>query len=78
MNDSGININSREAVCILIDSFAGKLGNWAAKNAPLINSLNFVRTLGALTDVSYGCEKDLVALEYLHLQSLIKLDGSEL
>jgi hypothetical protein len=74
LNDSGININSRETVCILVDSFAEKLGNWAAQNDPLINSVNCVRTLGLLLDVSYGCKENLAASEYFHPHYLIKLD----
>ena len=34
-----VNVYSREAVSILVDSFAGKLGSWASDNAKLINEL---------------------------------------
>jgi hypothetical protein len=42
-----IDVNSREAVGILVDSFVGKLGSWASDNAKFINELNRISALGA-------------------------------
>ena len=70
--DAGINVNSREAVCILVDSFAGKLGRWASDNAELINELRTVSTLGAFLDVSYAV-KENEGVGYFHLRSLLEL-----
>jgi hypothetical protein len=72
--DAGINVNSREAVCILVDSFAGKLGTWASEKATLINELNTISALGAFMEVNYIINEDLAASEYVHLQYLIELN----
>jgi hypothetical protein len=40
-----IDVDSRETVGILVDSFAKKLGSWASDNAKLINDLNTVSGL---------------------------------
>ena len=72
--DAGINVKSREAVRILVDSFAGKLGNRASKKATLINELNSTSTLEAFMEVGYIFNEDLTTSEYLHLYSLIELD----
>jgi hypothetical protein len=72
--DAGINVNSREVVCILVDSFAGKLGTWASETTTLINELKSISALGAFTEVNYKINEDLAASEYVHLQYLIRLD----
>ncbi len=72
--NAGINVNSREAVRILVNSFAGKLGRWAFDNASLINELNTLSALGAFMEVSYVINEDLAAAEYFNLLFLIDLD----
>ena len=69
-----IDINFREAVGILVDSFAEKLGSWASDNDKLINELNTVSALGAFIKHDYTITEDLVEAECFHLHSLIKLD----
>jgi hypothetical protein len=74
LNDSGINVNSREVECVFVDSFARKLVCWAFNNATMINGLNTVSTLRAFVDVSYIIKENIVASECHHLHYLIKLD----
>ncbi len=72
--NAGIDVNSREVVRILVNSFAGKLGRWASDNAPLINELNTLSALGSFMEVSYVINEDLAAAEYFNLLSLNDLD----
>ncbi len=74
ITNPGINVNSRAAVRILVNSFAGKLGKWASDNAALINELNTLSALGAFVEVSYAINEDLAAAEYFNLLSLIDLE----
>ena len=74
ITNPGINVNSRAAVRILVNSFAGKLGKWASDNASLVNELNTLQALGAFTEVSYVVNEDLAVAEYYNLLSLIGLD----
>jgi hypothetical protein len=70
--DAGINANSREAVCILVDFFVGKLGSWASNNATKINEFNTISALGAFMEVSYIIYENITTTEYFHPHSLIK------
>ncbi len=74
ITNAGINVNSRVAVRILVNSFAGKLGKWASDNAALINELNTLSASGAFIEVSYAINEDLAAAEYCNLLSLINLE----
>ena len=72
--DAGINVDSREAVCILVDFFVGKLGSWASNNATKINEFNTISALGAFMEVSYIIYENITTTEYFHPHSLIKQD----
>jgi hypothetical protein len=45
VKNSGINVNSREVVCILVDYFAGRLGKWVSGRPSHIRKLNIVGVL---------------------------------
>ena len=74
LNDSEINVYSREAFCVFVDSFAGKHDSWAFDNGTLISGLNIASTLCALIYVNFITEEDIVASECPHVQCLGKLD----
>jgi hypothetical protein len=66
----GIDPNSREAVTVVVSSFTGHLGNWAADHADEIFKLDSIDALTAYVRVSFSNED----LEGMNLYSLIKLD----
>jgi hypothetical protein len=66
----GIDPNSREAVTVVVSTFTGHLGNWAADHADEIFKFESIDALTAYVRVSFSNED----LEGLNLYSLIKLD----
>ena len=66
----GIDPYSREAVTVIVSSFKGYLGNWAADHADEIFKLDSIDALTAYVRVSFSNED----LEGMNLYSLIKLD----
>jgi len=69
-----VDVNSREAVGILVDSFTRKLLSWASYNAKLINEINTVSAHGASMEHNYIVREELIEAECFHLHSFIKLD----
>ncbi len=63
-------MNSKEAVTVVVSSFTGSLGNWAADHVDEIFKLNLIDALIAFVRVSFSNED----LEVKNLYSLIKLD----
>ncbi len=49
-----IDPNSREAITVVVTSFTGQLGNWAADNAEEIFKLNPIDALTAYVRVSFS------------------------
>jgi len=66
----GVYPNSREAVMVVVSSFTGLLGNWAADHADEIFKLDSIDTLTTNVRVGFSNED----LEGKSLYSLIKLD----
>ncbi len=64
----GIDPDSREAVSVVVSSFTGQLGNWAADHADKIFKVNFINALTAYVRVSFSDEN----LEGKFLYTLIK------
>ena len=69
----GVDPNSNEAVTIVVSSFTGSLGNWAADHADEIFKLDSIDALTAFVRVSFSNED----LEGKNLYSLIKLDQGD-
>jgi hypothetical protein len=69
----GLDPNSREAVTVVVSSFTGKLGNWAADHADEIFQLKSIDALTSFVRVSFSNED----LEGKNLYVLIKLDQSD-
>ena len=65
----GIDPNSREAVTVVVFSFTGHLGNWAADRADEIFILDNIDVLTAYVRVIFPNED----LEGMNLYSLVKL-----
>ena len=53
MNGFGVDPNSREAVTVVVSSFTGSLGNWAADHADEIYKLDSIDALTAYVRVSF-------------------------
>ena len=66
----GVDPNSKEVVTVVVSSFTGPLGNWAADHADEIFRLDSIDALTAYVRVSFSNED----LEGKNLYSLIKLD----
>ena len=66
----GVDPNSKEAVTVVVSSFTGPLGNWAADHAYEIFRLDSIDALTAYVRVSFSNEDS----EGKNLYSLIKLD----
>jgi len=66
----GIDLVSREVVTVVVSSFTGHLGNWAAYHADDICLLMSIVALTAYVRVSFSNED----LESMNLDSLIKFD----
>jgi hypothetical protein len=66
----GIDLNSKEAVTVVVSSFTGSLGNWAADHMDEIFKLDSIDAFTAYVRVSFSNE----VLEGKNLYSLIKLD----
>ena len=66
----GIDLDSREAVTVVVSSFTGHLGNWAANHDDEILKLESIDALNAYVRVNFSNED----LEGMNLYSLIKLD----
>ncbi len=69
----GVDPNSKEAVKIVVSSFTGSLGNWAANHADEVFKLSSIDALTAFVRVSFS-NRDL---EGKNLYSLIKLDQGD-
>ena len=69
----GINPNSRDVVTVVVSSFTGHLGNWAADHADEIFKLDNIDALTAYVRVSFSNED----LEGMNLYSVIKSDHSD-
>jgi hypothetical protein len=69
----GVDPNSREAVTVVVSSFTGSLGNWAADHADEIYKLDSIDALTAYARVSFSNKY----LEGKNLYSLIKLDKGD-
>ncbi len=46
--DTEINVNSREAVRILVDFFEGRLARWDSDNVTLINKVKYHKCIGGI------------------------------
>ncbi len=66
----GVDPNSKEAVTVVVSSFTGSLGNWAADHADEIFKLDSIDALTTFVRVNFSNED----LEGKNLYSLIKLD----
>ena len=66
----GVDPNYKEAVTVVVSSFAGSLGNWAADHSDEIFKLDSIDALTAYFRVNFSKED----LEGKKLYSLIKLD----
>ena len=69
----GVDPNSREAVMVVVSSFTGSLGNWAADHADEICKLDSIDALTTFVRVIFTNED----LEGKNLYSLIKLDQGD-
>jgi hypothetical protein len=66
----GLDPYSREVVTVVVSSFTGHLGIWAADHADEIFKLDIIDALNAYVHISFS-NKDL---EGMNLYSLVKLD----
>jgi len=71
----GIDPNSREAVTVVVSSFTGHLGNWAAYHADEILLLDNIDALTAYVRISF-CNEELEGMNLYSLMKLYQLDKS--